>query len=364
MKSGLVNKQFWQGRRVFVTGHTGFKGTWLTHWLQEMGADVTGYALAPNTNPAIFEAIKLEKRIHHIVGDVRDPNSLTEALKKANPEIIFHMAAQPLVLEGYKNPRLTFETNVMGTVNLLEAARALTHIKTIINITTDKVYENIESDHSYKENDHLGGHDPYSSSKACSELVTSSMRRSFFDEKKISVITCRAGNVFGGGDWCDNRIIPDAMRAFSQNKPLIMRNPNSIRPWQHVLEPLRAYLMLAEKSYDYNQSFPKVWNIGPTDDDAVPVKNLIEMAIKSWGDGASWELENKNAPAPHEAKFLKLDCTQARTALNWLPLFDLKTGIELTVEWYKKYYRGNSSAADLSALMTEQLKACLQESAR
>lgn len=356
---GLVNASFWKGRRVLVTGHTGFKGSWLAHWLTQMGARVTGYALAPNTHPAIFNVIDLNSRLHHIVGDVRDYANLREVMTTVKPEIIFHMAAQALVLEGYKNPRDTFETNVLGTVNLLESAREISDLKTIINITTDKVYENREWNWGYRETDSLGGHDPYSSSKACAEIATSAMRRSFFEEKKVSVITCRAGNVFGGGDWCENRIIPDAIRAFSEKKPLIVRNPFSIRPWQHVLEPLRAYLLLAESSFNFNSDFPKSWNIGPTEADAVPVQELVDHVCAEWGAEASWQVFDSQLK-PHEAKFLKLDCSLARNELDWLPLFSLREGLKMAVEWYKKYYLEKSSSENLSQLMNEQIKPCLR----
>ncbi len=356
-KIGLVKSSFWRGRRVFVTGHTGFKGAWLSQWLLEMGAEVTGYALAPNTTPSLFESIDLNSCMRHSIGDIRDLPNLREVLVSAKPEVVFHLAAQSLVLEGYKSPRETYETNVMGTVNLLEICRNIDGIKTIINVTTDKVYENREWSWGYRETDHLGGHDPYSSSKACAEIATSSMRRSFFDEKKISLITCRAGNVFGGGDWCENRIIPDAMRAFSQKKALRLRNPFSIRPWQHVLEPLRAYLMLAERSFDFKTDFPKSWNIGPTESDAVPVKELIDLVCESWGPEARWEATEVNG-APHEARYLKLDCSLARSELNWLPIFDLKTGVRLAVEWYKRFYE-KAAAKELSELMKVQIKPCV-----
>ncbi len=360
-RAGEVDLKFWKNRRVLVTGHTGFKGSWLSHWLVEMGAEVTGYAIEPNTSPSIFSSIDLKSRMRNVIGDIRDLAHLAEVVNVVKPEIIFHMAAQALVIDGYKAPRETYETNVMGTINLLEVARGLKEndLKTIINITTDKVYENREWNWGYRENDSLGGHDPYSSSKACAEIVTSSLRRSFFDEKKISVITCRAGNVFGGGDWSENRIIPDAMRAFSQGQPLVVRNPQSIRPWQHVLEPLRAYLLLAQKSFQYSESFPKAWNIGPTDSDAVSVKDLANFVCEYWGPGAQWQT-NAEVVAPHEAKYLKLDCTLARSELGWLPLFDLPTGLKMTVEWYRKYYQQKLSATELSTFMEEQIMSCMR----
>lgn len=359
-RDGLVDANFWRGRRVLVTGHTGFKGSWLSHWLIEMGADVTGYALEPNTNPSIFSTIDLKPKMRHVIGDIRDLLHLSEVVRLANPEVVFHMAAQPLVLKGYKNPRNTFEVNVMGTVNLLEICREQKKLKTFINITTDKVYENRERERGYEENDSLGGHDPYSSSKACSELVTSSMRRSYFDEKEVSVITCRAGNVFGGGDWCDNRLIPDAIRAFSKNNALIVRNPESVRPWQHVLEPLRAYLLLAEKSFCFDTNFPKTFNIGPTEKDAVPVRDLIRDVCKFWGDEARWQTINETS-TPHEAKFLKLDCRLAQTKINWLPLFELKTGLRMTVDWYKDFYKNSASnSGSLKRIMNEQIRLCLR----
>lgn len=358
MTIARVNSQFWKGKKVLVTGHTGFKGAWLTFWLNDMGAKVAGYALAPQTNPSLFDVAGIKEICQHTEGDIRDKKHLRQVITQFQPEIIFHMAAQALVLTSYDNPGLTYETNVMGTLNLLEVARELKSLKALINITTDKVYDNKEWDRGYLESDALGGHDPYSSSKACSEILTSSYRRSFFKDEEVRIITCRAGNVFGGGDWSDNRLIPDAMRAFSQKRPLHVRNPFSIRPWQHVLEPLRAYLMLAEKSYNSAPSSFS-YNIGPGDEDAVPVSELAQSVTRFWGAEAKWETPENAKPGPHEAKFLKLDCRLARSELGWLPIINLKAGLEMTVRWYKSFYE-NSSLKTLGQIMREQIANCVE----
>ncbi len=350
---GKVNSRFWEGKRVLVTGHTGFKGAWLTFWLNSMGANVLGFALRPATTPSLFDVMGIKDICQHVEGDIRDRKYLKQVVADFKPEIVFHMAAQALVLASYEDPALTYETNVIGTLNLFEAVRGLTSLKTLVNITTDKVYDNKEWNWGYREHDALGGFDPYSSSKACSEILTSSIRRSFFKDDEVRILTCRAGNVFGGGDWSDNRLVPDAMRAFSQKKPLQIRNPFSVRPWQHVLEPLRAYLILAEKSF---VGIPSAfaYNIGPGDSDALPVSELATTMASLWGDGASWVCPPDAKPGPHEAKFLKLDCSQAKTELNWHPLITLKSGLDMTVRWYKSYYeQGNSDK--LKQIMREQI---------
>ncbi len=351
MNGAKINSSFWRGKRVFVTGHTGFKGSWLSFWLHELGAVVTGYSLPPPTDPSLFGTINLGKKISSLEGDLREYEKLREAIKRANPQIVFHLAAQALVLPSYEDPLTTFSTNVLGTANLLNACRDRQELKTIINITTDKVYENREWSWPYRENDRIGGHDPYSASKACAELVSRSFALSFFEERATSLINCRAGNVFGGGDWGVHRIVPDAMRAFAERRDLIVRNSSSVRPWQHVLEPLRAYLLIAEKSYQFQKDFPRAWNIGPRQSDAISVQDLAEELARQWGSSA--QIEMAAQPIQHEAQYLKLDCSLAEQVLNWLPLIELRKAISMTVYWYKSYYDKNG---DLENIMREQIK--------
>ncbi|MCX6325447.1 MAG: CDP-glucose 4,6-dehydratase [Bacteroidia bacterium] len=331
---------FYKGRKVFITGHTGFKGSWLSIFLHWLGADVYGYALKPHTIPSLYELAKVDQLVTSTVGDVRDYNFLLRTLKEVQPEVIIHMAAQAIVMESYKNPRETYEINVMGTVNLLDAVRQVESVKAILNITTDKCYENKEWHWGYRENEPMGGYDPYSNSKGCSELVTSSFRNSFFNSKEyknhgVSLASARAGNVIGGGDWAENRLIPDFIRAIMHGEKLKIRSPYSIRPWQHVLEPLSGYLMLCEKLYTAGTAFAEGWNFGPDDSDAKNVEWITKKICELWGDGASFEIDTN--PQPHEANYLKLDCSKAKAELGWAPKWDIETTLKYIVDWNKAW---------------------------
>ena len=330
-----VNPTFWNGKRVLLTGHTGFKGSWLSLWLQSMGAQVVGYALAPPTNPSLFDVAQVGQGMTSVIGDIRDLAKLQAVFAEHSPEIVIHMAAQPLVRYSYQNPVETYATNVMGTVHLLEAARHTPSVKAVVVVTTDKCYENKEWLWGYREDEPMGGHDPYSNSKGCSELVTSAYRRSFFQDKGIALASARAGNVIGGGDWAADRLIPDILRAFEQSQPVIIRNPHATRPWQHVLEPLGGYLALAERLYTDGQAFAEGWNFGPHDDDARPVQWIVEHLVNSWGNGASWQLDG--GAHPHEANYLKLDISKAKARLGWQPHWNLTHSLEKIVEWHKAF---------------------------
>ena len=338
-----MNAAFWQGKRVFLTGHTGFKGGWLSLWLQQQGADVTGYALEAPTTPSLFEVAGVARGMVSIIGDVRDGEALKRAMAQARPEIVIHMAAQPLVRYSYVNPVETYATNVMGVVNLLEAVRATPGVRSVVNVTSDKCYENREWPWGYRENEAMGGYDPYSNSKGCAELVTAGYRSSFFNAEKyaehgIALGSGRAGNVIGGGDWAMDRLIPDMLRAIGAGQPVMIRNPHSIRPWQHVLEPLSGYLTLAEKLYTEGPVHAEGWNFGPHDTDAKPVEWIIERMTQEWGSGASWSLDGQNHP--HEATYLKLDCSKARGQLGWHPRWDIGQTIAKIVEWHKAFDQG------------------------
>lgn len=341
--SGLtsVDPGFWKGKSVFLTGHTGFKGGWLSLWLASMGAKVTGYALAPNTNPNFFQVANVEGGLacSHIA-DIRDLEKLQKAMRDAQPEIVIHMAAQPLVRYSYANPVETYATNVMGTVHVLESIRALDCVRAAVIVTTDKCYENKEWVWGYRENEPMGGFDPYSNSKGCAELVTSAYRQSFFAPEKyaqhrVAVASARAGNVIGGGDWSQDRLIPDAIKAFESNQPLVIRNPLATRPWQHVLEPLSGYLVLAQALYQEGEQFNGGWNFGPRDEDARPVQEVVNLLIKNWGTGASWKQDQKEQP--HEAHALKLDCSKAHQYLHWVPRWTLEQAIENITQWQQAY---------------------------
>ena len=325
---------FWENKKVLITGHTGFKGAWLAFILNSFGAKVTGYALEPPTSPSLFGLIELDNKITSIMGDVRDLEKLSRTFAEFKPEIVFHLAAQPIVLEGYKNPVATYSTNVMGTVNILECLRQNDSVKSFINVTTDKVYHNNEWCYGYRETDELNGIDPYSNSKSCSELVTQCYNRSFFYDRDISVSTVRAGNVIGGGDFAEFRIIPDCVRAALTGQAIQVRNPNSIRPYQHVLEPLFAYMMIAEKQYG-DRNFADSYNVGPSENDNLTTGNLVEIFCKSWGENLRWESRSLNQP--REANFLKLDCSKIKSVFNWTPTWNIKTAIEKTVDWYKVF---------------------------
>ena len=322
---------FYHGKKVLVTGHTGFKGGWLCHWLERLGAEVVGFGLAPNTEPCLFETSGVENVVESVFGDIRDLKALKEAVSNSRPDIIFHLAAQPLVRLSYADPVSTFETNVMGTVNVLEAARTLPDLKACLIITSDKCYQNNEWAYSYRENDPLGGADPYSASKGAAEVVVSSYRASFFKEPLRGIGSARAGNVIGGGDWAENRIVPDAIRSLSQGKEVRVRNPSAIRPWQHVLDPLYGYLLLGEGLASEPDKFSSAWNFGPLRSD-ICVSRLVQMIVDDWGEGR-WEQDG--ASGPHEAHFLRLDSTKAQNDLGWYPHLDIDLAVKMTVDWYK-----------------------------
>lgn len=338
-----MNKLFndiYRGKRVLITGHTGFKGSWLSLLLNELGADVYGFALEPPTSPSLYKEAKIDELVTSYIGDVRDIYYLTKVIQEVQPEIVFHMAAQPLVRESYKIPVETYSTNVMGTVHLLEACRSTSSVKAIVNVTTDKCYENKEWHWGYRENEPMGGYDPYSNSKGCSELITSAYRNSFFNPSEyknhgVAVATARAGNVIGGGDWAEDRLIPDFIRAISKGEKVRIRSPFAIRPWQHVLEPLSGYLRLAEFLYTEGPKFAQAWNFGPYDHDARNVEWITNTICEFWGDEASFEIDKK--PQPHEANYLKLDCSKANAELNWFPKWDIQTTLKSIVDWNKAY---------------------------
>lgn len=334
-----INADFYRGKKVLVTGHTGFKGSWLCRILVNIGAEVTGYALEPPTNPNLFSLIDIEDKMTSVTGDIRDFEHLKKVFYKACPEIVIHLAAQPIVRTSYQKPRYTYETNVMGTVNVCECVRLCPSVKSFLNVTTDKVYKNNEWEWGYREEDYLDGYDPYSNSKSCSELVTHSYINSFFKDMNVPVSTARAGNVIGGGDFAKDRIIPDCVRAAEKNEPVIIRNPFSVRPFQHVLEPLTAYLMILEKQYD-NIEMAGCYNVGPDDSDCITTGELADIFCKSWGCGMSWI--NKYDGGPHEAGFLKLDCSKIKQRLGWKPEINIGKAIDMTVEWSKAYLAGES----------------------
>ncbi|SEJ87770.1 CDP-glucose 4,6-dehydratase [Propionispira arboris] len=340
-----MNKTFWQGKKVFVTGHTGFKGAWLCLLLKYLGAEITGYSLKPPTVPSLFEISHIRTSLHSIEGDIRDLPSLQRALLLTKPEIVIHMAAQSLVRVSYKTPVETYATNVMGTVNLLEAVRHTDGVRAVLNVTTDKCYENKEWLWGYREDDSMGGYDPYSNSKACSELVTAAYRNSFFsssDYKKsgIAIATARAGNVIGGGDWAKDRLIPDCLHNLLEKRCIVLRNPNAVRPWQHVLEPLNGYLSLAEKLYTEGIDYAEGWNFGPNEVDIRNVEWIVKKLCELWGGAADYQLEDEKQP--HEAAFLKLDCSKAYARLNWRSRWHIEDGLEKIVDWVKAYKNGEN----------------------
>ncbi len=351
---------FWKEKKVFLTGHTGFKGSWLSLWLQSLGAQVTGYALTPPTTPNLFNVAKVESGMRSVMGDIRDLDYLKKIMKETNPDIVIHMAAQPLVRYSYANPVETYMTNVMGTVNVLEAARENNQIKAILNVTSDKCYDNKEIDRGYKEDEAMGGFDPYSNSKGCAELVTSAYRNSFFNIEKyfehgVGLATARAGNVIGGGDWAEDRLIPDFMRAIVKKQKVSIRNPHAIRPWQHVLEPLKGYLMLTQKLYEEGLKFSGSFNFGPHENDARSVEWIAEHLVASWGEGAAFEIA-ENASQLHEAHFLKLDCEKARTQLFWQPLWAIEEALERICAWHRAYLNGEDMHIySLNDIKTHQL---------
>ncbi|QWE10879.1 CDP-glucose 4,6-dehydratase [Polynucleobacter sp. es-EL-1] len=338
MKAAHVDPIFWKGKKVFLTGHTGFKGSWLSLWLASMGAKATGYALAPNTTPNLFDVLAIDSLIEKSnIADIRELTVLKKAMSEAAPDVVIHMAAQPLVRYSYTNPVETYATNVMGTVHVLESTRSIESVRSTVIVTTDKCYENKEWVWGYRENEPMGGFDPYSNSKGCAELVTSAYRQSYFSSPNSTnrVASARAGNVIGGGDWSEDRLIPDAIKAFEANKPLMIRNPLATRPWQHVLEPLSGYLILAQALYEQGSDFASGWNFGPRDEDNRVVKEVVDLLISDWGETARWEKEGSEQP--YEANLLKLDCSKARTHLGWIPKWNLETGTRKIVEWQKAF---------------------------
>lgn len=341
----MINKQFWQGKRVFLTGHTGFKGSWLSLWLQDMGATVRGYALTPPTLPSLFEVADVEKGMDSVIGDIRDYDFLYKSIEDFKPEIVIHMAAQPLVRLSYDMPVETYDTNVMGTVKLLDCIRKIGGIKAVVNVTSDKCYDNKEWPWGYREDEPKGGYDPYSNSKGCAELVADAFRRSYFNTADYDIHQCalasaRAGNVIGGGDWALDRLIPDMLSSFENNKAVEIRSPHAIRPWQHVLEPLSGYLLIAEYLYNDGCDFAEGWNFGPVDDDAKPVQWIAEKLVEVWGDDASWSLDE--GPHPHEANYLKLDCSKAKMRMQWQPRWSLNTTLNKIVSWHKAWLSGDN----------------------
>lgn len=349
----LMDLSFYKGKAVLVMGHTGFKGSWMCKLLAMQGAKVIGYATEPPTVPSLFNIAGIGKEIVSILGDIRDLDKLCKIMMLYEPEIVIHMAAQPIVRFSYDNPVYTYETNVMGTVNICEAIRLCKNVKSFVNVTTDKVYLNKEWEWGYREMDALDGYDPYSNSKSCSELVTSSYRNSFFKERNVAVSTCRAGNVIGGGDFAKDRIIPDCVRAVSDKKEIVVRNPYSTRPYQHVLEPVYAYLLLAALQED-DKDLTGSYNIGPDDRDCVETGKLVDLFCQAWGNNASWNnIEEKNAP--HEANFLKLDCSRIRMAIGWRQRWHIADAIEKTVEWSKAYLAGEDMGTVMERQITEYL---------
>ena len=340
---------FYKGKKVLVTGHTGFKGTWLSRILVNAGAEVTGYSLNPPTDPALFNMAGLEGKMNSVIGDIRDLAHLKQVFEDTKPEIVLHLAAQPIVRDSYKDPVYTYETNVIGTVNILECVRLNPCVKSFLNVTTDKVYENKEWEYGYRENDPLDGYDPYSNSKSCSELVTHSYKKSFFEDGRCAISTSRAGNVIGGGDFASDRIIPDCVRAAAAGKPIMVRNPHSTRPFQHVLEPLAVYLTIAMEQYK-DSKYQDYYNVGPDDRDCVTTGTLTDLFCNAWGEGMTWE--NHWVGGPHEANFLKLDCSKIKTVFGWKPRYTVKEAVEKTVEWSKEYLNG----ADMLEVTDRQIR--------
>lgn len=358
----VKDPSFWLGRRVFLTGHTGFKGSWLSLWLQSLGANVTGYALAPKPGENLFDAAHVGEGMRSIFADLRDVRTLMREMKAAAPEIVVHMAAQALVRESYAAPLDTYAVNVMGTANVLEAVRSTPEVKAVVSVTTDKCYENREWNWGYREVDHLGGYDPYSSSKACAELVTAAYRSSFFNPARhvqhgVAVASARAGNVIGGGDWARDRLIPDILSALGRGEPVVVRNPIAVRPWQHVLEPLSGYLRLAELlASNDGAAYAEAWNFGPVDDDARPVEWIVERMIERWDGASGWVRDEQ--PQPHEATYLKLDCSKARARLGWAPRWNLSTALSAIVDWQRAYVAGaNMRATTLAQINDFESKA-------
>jgi len=354
LENMVTNPAFWSGKAVLITGHTGFKGSWLSMWLQQLGANVLGYSLAPPTEPNMFNVAQVAARMTSLTGDVRDPDHLKQVITDYRPEIVIHMAAQSLVRHSYADPIETYSINVMGTVNVLEAVRHSDSVRVVVNVTSDKCYENKGWIWGYREEEPMGGHDPYSSSKGCSELVTSAYRRSYFsdnsDERRnVGVATARCGNVVGGGDWAPDRLVPDVMLALAAGKSVSIRNPGAIRPWQHVLDSLSGYFLLAEKLWHDESGFSGGWNFGSDSNDAKTVSWVVDRMIMQWGEGRSWAIDT--AENPHEAQFLKLDCTKSRALLGWSPKLRVTDALDWTTEWYKSF----EQKKDMNEMTTEQI---------
>ena len=355
-----IDQRFWAGKKVFLTGHTGFKGSWLSAWLAALGARVTGYSLPPDTCPSLFTLLNLEKRVERsILADIRDLLALQVAMRACQPDVVIHMAAQPLVRKSYLEPVETYATNVMGTVHVLQAVREVPSVRAVLVVTTDKCYENREWVWGYREDEPMGGFDPYSSSKGCAELVVSAYRNSFFhpaqyDQHGVAIASARAGNVIGGGDWSEDRLIPDAIRAFGSNQRLLIRNPKATRPWQHVLEPLSGYLMLGQKLFQEGVTYSGAWNLGPDDSDARSVREVIELLATRWGGAAGWD--HDGSEHPHEARFLKLDCSKAKQILGWRPRWNLEAAIGQIVAWHSAL----NSGQDMAQVTESQINDYLQ----
>ena len=349
MENLAVDEGFWKGKKVLITGHTGFKGSWLTLWLKLLGAEVCGYALLPESPPNLFENLELEKQVTSIIGDVRRLDVFEKVLNDFKPEIIFHLAAQSLVRKSYREPVETYLTNVIGTVNVLDAVRRGDFVKSVVIITTDKVYENKEWHWAYRENERLGGFDPYSNSKACAELAVAAYRNSFFAESETLIATARAGNVIGGGDWSEDRLLPDVFRSLIFGEKLEIRNPYSVRPWQHALEPLSGYMKLAEKLYNGEKSFAESWNFGPAEEDSKPVGWILEEIKRIWNEPVNWQIAE--GIQPHEARLLKLDSAKAKNELKWSPKLSLDEAVQITVQWY----RGFKDKKNLTELTGNQI---------
>ena len=359
MQAVGINPDFWHGRRVFVTGHTGFMGGWLCLWLTRLGARVAGYSLAPPTRPNLFAALDLADDMDSMIGDVRDLELLSAAVSDFDPEIVLHLAAQPLVGQARKRPVETFDVNVMGTVNVLQAMRRASSVRAAVIVTTDKVYDNREWPWGYRETDQIGGREAYGASKACAELAVDAFRQSYFMPATgdagpaVGIATARAGNIIGGGDWADDRLVPDAVRAFGANRPLVLRNPAALRPWQHVLDPLRGYLMLAERLHETPDSWQGAWNFGPAEGDATTVSMVADEMVRLWGGAARWEEENPDEPKPYEAGLLSLNGSKAAGALKWVPCWNITRALAATVEWYKAHL----AQEDMRAFSLQQIAA-------
>ena len=355
MENLVIDAQFWRGRRVFVTGHTGFKGSWLSLWLQKLGAEVAGFALAPDTDPNLFDLAEVARDMQSITGNVKDLAALRDSMRRFDPEVVFHLAAQSLVRLSYEDPVETFATNIMGTVNVLEAGRGISSLRAIVVVTSDKCYENREWEWGYRENEPMGGHDPYSSSKGCAELVTAAYRSSFFAEPAkdcgpVAVASARAGNVIGGGDWAKDRLVPDIMRALVAGQPVLIRNPSAVRPWQFVLEPLAGYLLLAQRLCEDGASFAQAWNFGPHDQDCRPVSWLVARLAEAWGEAVQWEVDGRDQR--HEANFLKLDISKATNRLHWRPRWSLSQTLDSIARWH----RAHCSGADMRSVVLRQIE--------